>query len=757
MKNPGKRLLIILISVMFLQTGNRRPGACSIDGWGACFWFDSRAAFDLERFSGGYLGVIQPTWARSYLVVAYLTLERGPLPENARQQMIELWQGRLEKTGFRGSGASGELPSATESWVRARNDTARRCNGLEELSDIGVFRAPEDGPGWRAYRNCGDDAFRNAVTTLSSLRDSQDHDVADVCSWIKAQDTVFSNCDGGPPSIPEIDTGLTPDMARLRLYQIAAAHFYAEQLDEAARIFGEIARDPDSPWWDIAPHLVVRCALRKAEINSTSFHSPEWKNAVKALETLLDDLDRAGPTARAQRFLTYLESRLLPSTATVELGQAILDQSPESTRLRDLVADYTILPVFLNVRSGQVREHSPEDPLTRWIRLVESGRKVSSDPSAEAREEALDLWRNEHTVTWLIPALMNSATLDPVTETLLDAAANVPLSDPAGPTLLAQLLRLKPSDPEIRARAWEIVRDATIPWDTRNLFASRLLTHSVGFEEAGRLLPRKIVCDLSSREDLYEFPLPCRTSSGTNEPLPDFILDCFGARLINFGLPLDRLRILAADSTIDASVRREIGRAAWTRAVLIGDHRNGIAVAEQLAKLDRKLENPLRGYIGESTDVARDRTALDILLWFPSLSPHVSWCDTSWNEIASNREYSLSSWFYLWPAIPPPFTAEPPEWLGPEEVSKLREELDALSGPAKNVELHHCRETLRWADETPDDPRVPAALYRAVRATRYARSSDAVEECSRRAFTILHRRYPASKWTKKTRYWYRGR
>jgi len=92
-----------------------------------------------------------------------------------------------------------------------------------------------------------------------------------------------------------------------------------------------------------------------------------------------------------------------------------------------------------------------------------------------------------------------------------------------------------------------------------------------------------------------------------------------------------------------------------------------------------------------------------------------------------------------------------------EELSILEEELKALDGPAENFELYLCRETLQWAEESPEDPRLPAALYRAVRATRYARGSDEVAECSRSAFSLLHRSYPSSKWAKKTKYWYRGR
>jgi len=762
-KRTRNLLLLILVPLMLFQTANRNPQACAFEGWGPCFWFSSRAALDLEQFSRGYLGVIQPSWARSYLVVVYLTLDRGPLTGNARRQMLELWQRRLERRDYQGRSSSGEASSAVEEWRRVRNDASRRCGDIERIGNIKVFRAPEGSPSWRGYRNCGDDAFRNAVEVLSSFEEEGDENSGNICSWINAQDMVFSNCDGGPPSLPEVEEGLTPEMVRLRRYQRASALFYAEELDDAARAFREIADDPDSPWWDIGPHLVIRSFFRKAKIGSRELWADRREKARKALEELLEDPNRAGPTARAQRFLTFLEVRLLPLVAISELGQAILDQPPESTKLLELVDAYSTLLPDIDDEEAYGREGGTlhEDVMTRWIRLIRAGRRDNLDRSAKARREALDLWHRDAETLWLIPALMNSTNIDPATKELLRAAGKIPLSFPSGPTLFAERLRLKNSDPEIRAQARKAVRDRSIPWETRNFLASRLLETAGSFEETTGLLPRKIVCDLSFDEDLLKYVLPCNHSSGNDEPIPEYTLDCCGARLINFGLPLNRLQALVENADLEVSVRLEIARTAWTRAVLIGDHRHGVAIAGRLADLDRKLAGPLRRYADETSDADRARTALDILLWFPDLSPHVPLCYKPYGamlpEDASHRNMWSPSWADPWPVIPPPFAPETPAWLDPEEVPVLQQELHALSGPAENIKLHHCRETLRWAEESPKDPRVPAALYRAVRATYFARASDEVGECSRRAFTILHRSYASSKWTKKTQYWYRGR
>jgi hypothetical protein len=58
---------------------------------------------------------------------------------------------------------------------------------------------------------------------------------------------------------------------------------------------------------------------------------------------------------------------------------------------------------------------------------------------------------------------------------------------------------------------------------------------------------------------------------------------------------------------------------------------------------------------------------------------------------------------------------------------------------------------LRYAAKHPDDARVPEALHLAVRATRYGEPDKNV---SLNAYNLLHRKYPASPWTKKTPFWY---
>ena len=61
---------------------------------------------------------------------------------------------------------------------------------------------------------------------------------------------------------------------------------------------------------------------------------------------------------------------------------------------------------------------------------------------------------------------------------------------------------------------------------------------------------------------------------------------------------------------------------------------------------------------------------------------------------------------------------------------------------------------LEWAKSHPDDSRVPEALHLAVLASRYGQNDDGTGHLSELAFHLLHKRYPASEWTKKTPYWF---
>jgi hypothetical protein len=59
-------------------------------------------------------------------------------------------------------------------------------------------------------------------------------------------------------------------------------------------------------------------------------------------------------------------------------------------------------------------------------------------------------------------------------------------------------------------------------------------------------------------------------------------------------------------------------------------------------------------------------------------------------------------------------------------------------------------QTLAFAEQHPQDARVPIALHLVVTATRYGCSDEQTGGFSKRAFDLLHRRYPNSEWASRT-------
>jgi hypothetical protein len=94
-----------------------------------------------------------------------------------------------------------------------------------------------------------------------------------------------------------------------------------------------------------------------------------------------------------------------------------------------------------------------------------------------------------------------------------------------------------------------------------------------------------------------------------------------------------------------------------------------------------------------------------------------------------------------------------PTFLSGDERAAGLNEWRALSS-MEDAPSFMGRQALAWAQGHPYDPRVPEALHLVVRAGQYGCGSRSMSDLSRKAFQMLHRRYPKSEWAVKTKYWY---
>jgi hypothetical protein len=221
----------------------------------------------------------------------------------------------------------------------------------------------------------------------------------------------------------------------------------------------------------------------------------------------------------------------------------------------------------------------------------------------------------------------------------------------------------------------------------------------------------------------------------------------------------------------------EFAQAGWTRAVILNRAAAARQFAARTAELKPDLAEGMRAYLGAPSPEAAKFEAAYFMLKTPGLAPIIregfgrltvtgklddlrdNWWAIGERDLSPGMRLS----FYDQPTRELFLSSGQAAKPGPEPSAGLlsetqraegRKEWEALTAAAGDAPAYLCAEALRWARAHPDDPRVPEALHLAVRATRYGQAYDSESGYSRRAFELLHLKYPKSKWAEMTKYWF---
>src|SRR5204863_7396922 len=147
---------IVIAAAILLSVVQPAP-ACGPFFTDASFVYSKHPDFPLERFAGGQLGVLQSTYARSYLFVAYRALTGVGLSTGEATAVKSLWGDRLSN--------GGELDDSA--WIKKWTDARSKVPGLSAPPEIRAFRRREKPHEYESYLNCQEDAFANAAATLA--------------------------------------------------------------------------------------------------------------------------------------------------------------------------------------------------------------------------------------------------------------------------------------------------------------------------------------------------------------------------------------------------------------------------------------------------------------------------------------------------------------------------------------------------------------------------------------------------------------
>ena len=329
MKISHRVLAPMLAALLFvnLMPPVKACGPFSID---PIFVFKESPDLPFEDFTNGKIGIVQPTFGRKTLVIAYRYLSGGSFTSEERKELID---------GLRGKGPEDKGISAVKAWVIIRKEFLKEN---EKLPDIYTER---QSGGYDFFPNCTKNAFEVATETLKDRVARYGAEDKNVRAWLAAQDTVFQNCDGGT-RIPEEFGAENPSWLRKdRDYQIAAAFFYSLNFDEARRRFEGIAKDNDSPWQSTADYLVARTLVRQASLSRDDGRKHEfYEQAEVRLQTLLSRTDKFYKAS--QKLLALVKYRLHSEERVRELARILADQNGNENLRQDLIDYIWLLDKF---------------------------------------------------------------------------------------------------------------------------------------------------------------------------------------------------------------------------------------------------------------------------------------------------------------------------------------------------------------------------------------------------------------------------
>jgi hypothetical protein len=720
----------------------------------AIFSFRDRPDGPPENFAAGKLGIVRPDFRQAYLVIAYRYFSGLTLTSDQQKAALDLWDRNVVP----------RHPSeedAVSAWIKARNTVPN----LAALPALSLYAPVSKDQPYFQYVNCPVDALQTASRTLENRVTKFGADSATVREWVFAQDQVFSNCAGEAHAIPAALHSGDAQLLADRAYQIAAAHFYCRDFDEAVADFDAIAKDHSSPWSTISPYLAARALIRKANLvhqETEQFDPVAMSEAGQRLQAIVSDPHAGTIHDPSVQLLDYVRFRTEPDRRVAELDHMILQPDPGKD-FKQQLWDYVVL-LSHGKQSG--------DP-SEWLQTFQAAGTNHAGVSREiTAKQAWLKWHQQKSLPWLIAALAASDVHTQDIQSLLKAADATPSSSAGYLTVRYHVLRLMIASGKSEAARKEIDRllqhnGPDLPLGSRNLLNEE------------RLKLTTSLADLL--EHAAETPVPSEVDFTTGEEVPadsnqnqpgQPLFNRYAAETFVKRLPVDLLIEAAGSRILPKHLRREVARTAWVRSVLIDDLSSAEKLQPVLQDLDTPLWHAMEPFRLATDNVEKHFAGVFIILNNPGMKPSVRESSLRTATLGEADEYRDNWWCAdmgvgaNWGQSYEPYNKDVnlkfvdrdpdfpfPMWLTESQKNSARAEWGKLSrvGTAPN---YLAEQVIAYAKLHSQDPRLPQALHLAVRSTRFGCTNIETSKFSKAAFDFLHQHYPDNPWAAKTKYYY---
>jgi hypothetical protein len=717
--------------------------------------FFSRSGQDPEsnlQYFHGRLGILRPTFDDNRLYAAYRQLMGGTFTDAQVQQLL-----------MPCCDAPGTNDDTLMAWT-----TARKL--VLDPPPPEKYMAPRDRPNdIQAFDvSCFPKAYRNAAATL--VQRIKEHGATDpsVREWTTGEDAVLSNCltdSSLPPEVPNAPAWLKAD----RAYQIATAYFYRFDYARAAELYAAIGRDASSPLRKLARYLLARAAVHAAIVAKTP-------DSIAAAQTAIDGIAADPELAEYRNDAPHLASMLAFGTRPQERAQELA----KSLLAADLPAS---LAVDLHDLKDLERYGKRYTDVGAWIYDINALNSEKGRQNAGVKADVLTRWHDGHGLPWLVAAMMFLSPNDPDTAEVMTASQAIDANSPAYYTLAWNRVRLligQSKADDARAELDRLLAAPSLPEGVGNLMRYHRLMLARDIGEFVKFAVRSgefimYIYNARTKLDAIALPLPptkwdshtativgWRTEMVQKDP-PYF--DSDAAYGMSSFMPLPMMARVVLGPGLPANIKRDIGLAVWTRAVLLQDAETAKSMAEAVAPFFPQFADNWKTYRNAASADARKVEAALLLLKLPAARPYPDyglgyiykrdriglfgprwWAkdDTPFGNRDDNGDPLLCIDCALpLPLIAPPFVTDKDK----ESAKADNEHLSKLPGaPAYLGSI-----VIPWAKAHPSDPRVPEALHNVVRATQYG---DTDSNTSKAAYELLHGRFPKNSWTIKTPKWF---
>lgn len=569
-----------------------------------------RPDFPLSKYADGDLGIVQTSYAKSYLCVAYRYFSDRPLNASEKKNIMRLWQTRLR-----------DSVSLTGNYLYEK--ATQYLNNRDKILAKKKKRDDE----WAAYSytdNISADAFNRTKLRQEELIKRYGLTNPLVKEWQTAQDIVFDVAhDGKLRSLAKLSAQAAADplLTDCRDYQEAALAFYAKDLSLASKLFTAIASDRASPYNTLASYMVARTMANAVtsgddkgdEDKTRAFiealkkeHSGESgaeyrqdlddlldpiRNQYLSREELVSNMAEAVMQKDNERFgsnvgdLTYSMDEM-PSTSTAGAAPAgeTTGAQPQVVPDSSATKEEEEKSKYYEDRAKLMSKHD----ITDWLDTFQFSSdafafdgiptiKVKKRVLATRAQHAIDMYRKTKSLPWLVAAVSLSQPNMDIDKSenadLLKAAQAVPAASPAYETIsfyLINRLIARGEKAEAHSKLASILSqsDSSLPPSARNLFQAQMLNVARNPDE---YLKNAVMRAPDMEQGYTNLPAAWEKRMRAEKYFTDGqCLDDKIADDLNIHLPLDRWLKLARSAGLSDEFRARVLRTTWLRAHLLG-------------------------------------------------------------------------------------------------------------------------------------------------------------------------------------------